>query len=118
MGAPMWSDHMRIEQRSLALHQVISQHLRENPDLLQIARNNLERWVKRDGEIPPWKEWKEILRKPLTQIVDVIVSKTEKGRQLRQSSPFCGVLTPKERWKIYESFTIGAYYQSSGEHRQ
>jgi hypothetical protein len=33
-----------------------------------------------------------------------MVSPSEKARRLRQSSPFCGILTPRERWKIYESF--------------
>jgi len=108
---------MRIEERSLALHQVIARRLREKPEFLQVAKNNLERWIKRDGELPAWMEWENILRKPITQIVDLMVSTSEKGRQLRQSSPFCGILTPQERWKIYESFTIGAYYQGSGEHR-
>ena len=108
----MWSDHMRIEERSLAIHRVIAQRLHENPALIQSAKSNLARWIKRDGEIPAWREWNDILGKPLAQIIDFILSPSEKSRQLRQSSPFCGILTPRERWKIYESFTIRTYYQS------
>jgi len=108
---------MRIEKRSIALHQKIAQRIRVNPRLLVVADKNLERWIERDGEIPAWREWKKILRKPLAQILDLIISTGEEARQLRQSSPFCGILTPRERWKIYESFTTGAYYQGSGEHR-
>ena len=113
----MWSDHRRVEERSITLHQEIARRIHGNPELLLIAKRNLERWIKRDGEIPVWGEWQEILRRPLVEIVDLLVSPSENARRLRQSSPFCGILAPRERWKIYESFTTGTYYQGSGEHR-
>jgi hypothetical protein len=113
----MWSDHRRVEERSIVLHQEIARRIHANPELLLIAKRNLERWIKRDGEIPVWGEWQEILRRPLVEIVGLLVSPSENARRLRQSSPFCGILAPRERWKIYESFTTGTYYQGSGEHR-
>jgi len=114
----MWSDHKRIEERSLHLHKEIARRLQEDPQLLQIAKGNLIRWMGRDGETPVWREWSEILKGPLSRILVVLLSPDERGVRLRQSSPFCGILSPKERWKIYESFTIRAYYQSSGERRR
>jgi hypothetical protein len=114
----VWSDHKRIEERSLHLHKEIARRLQEDPQLLQIAKGNLIRWMGRDGEIPAWREWSEILKCPLSEVLSVLVSRDERGMRLRQSSPFCGILTPKERWKICESFTIRAYYPSSGEHRR
>ena len=113
----MWSDHRRLEERSIALHREIAKRIEANPDILSIAKKNLERWIKKDSEIPVWREWREILRRPVDDIVALLISPSENARRLRQSSPFCGVLTPKERWKIYESFTTGAYYQGSREHR-
>jgi hypothetical protein len=38
------SGHRRMDERGLALHRAIAQKLREHPDLLQIARDNLLRW--------------------------------------------------------------------------
>lgn len=114
----MWSDHKRIEERSLRLHQEIARRLEKDPHLLQIAKGNLLRWMARDGEIPVWREWREILNGPLSQVLNVLLSSDQKAARLRQSSPFCGILSPRERWKLYESFTIGAYYSSSGEHRR
>lgn len=112
----MWSDHMRLEERSMALHCEAARRIRANPDLIDMVRKNLERWIEENGEIPALIEWIEILDKPVDYIIDVMVSPDEKGRHLRQSSPFCGILTPKERWKIYESFETGAYYQGRREH--
>ena len=114
----MWSDHKRIEERSLQLHKEIARRLQRHPQLLEIAKGNLSRWIERDGETPVWSEWSEILNGPLSQVLSVLLSPDEKGARLRQSSPFSGILTPKERWKIYESFTIRAYYPGSGEHRR
>jgi hypothetical protein len=36
--------HQRIDQRSLALHRAIAEKLRANPALIEIARDNLDRW--------------------------------------------------------------------------
>jgi len=62
-------------------------------------------------------EWRKILADSLENIIDQMVSPDERGRYLRQSSPFCGILTPRERWEIYESFEAGTYYQGRREHR-
>jgi len=97
--------HAQIEERSIVLHRVIAQRVSENPALLDVARANLRRWVSQDGERLYWTEWERILAGPLETILVFMVSPNETARRLRQSSPFCGILTPRERWKIYESFT-------------
>jgi hypothetical protein len=96
--------HTRIEERSIVLHRVIAKRISENPALLDVARQNLRRWIRKGGERPYWNEWKKLIEGPLEEIVAFMVSPVEKARWLRQSSPFCGILTPQERWKIYESF--------------
>jgi hypothetical protein len=96
--------HTQIEERSIVLHRVIAQRVSGNPALLEVARANLRRWVAQDGGRLYWTEWEDILKSPLEDILAFMVSPSEKARWLRQSSPFCGILTPRERWKIYESF--------------
>jgi hypothetical protein len=96
----------------------IARRLFARPELLEIAKENLARWMERDGEIPPWRAWRHILSQPVAEVIEVLLSRDEKARHLRESSPFCGLLTPKERWRIYESFTVRAYYQGDGQHRR
>jgi len=113
----MGSDHNRLEERSLALHREIVKRLKDNYRLVEIAKANIERWTKRDGDLPVWREWKEILNRPLSHVINVLLSEDEESKRLRQSSPFCGILAPRERWDIYESFTVGAYYKGNRQHR-
>jgi hypothetical protein len=101
----MGRDHRQIEERSLALHREIARRIRKTPSLLEIARKNLNRWIQKEGERLYWEEWKKILDLPLEEVLSFLGSEDEVARWLRQSSPFCGILTPQERWKIYESFS-------------
>lgn len=101
----MGLNHWQIEERSLILHREIARRIREDPAVLEIARENLNRWIQNQGHRLYWTEWKKILNGPLQEILSFLVSPEDKARWLRQSSPFCGILTPRERWKIYESFS-------------
>ena len=114
----MWSDHQRLEDGTLALHKEIAKRLEENPQLIEVAKANLERWTLRGGDLPVWRAWREILNGTLPQVLTVLLSEDEDCKRLRQSSPFCGILSPRERGDIYESSTVGAYYKSVVQHRQ
>jgi hypothetical protein len=81
----VWSDHKRIEERSLQLHKEIARRLQKDPKLLQIAKDNLIRWIDRNGETPVWREWSEILNGPLSKGLSVLLSPDEKGARLSQS---------------------------------
>lgn len=100
--------HQRIDRRSVALHLAIAEKLRRNPALLDIARQNLDRWTKAGGRSQPyWDSWREILNRPLAEILDLLGEDSEKMTALRQATPFAGVLEPKERWAIYARFEQG-----------
>ncbi len=97
--------HQRIDQRSLALHQAIAEKLRTDPTLLNIARDNLDRWALAESRSQPyWDAWREILSRPLPEILDLIAEESERMTALRQATPFAGVLEPAERWAIYARF--------------
>ncbi len=104
--ASAYSSHRLLEARSLAMHTVIARKIERDPTLLAIAHRNIERWNARWKERPPaWlKEWEEVLRQPWRQIAAVITEPSEHGARVRQSSPFAGILTNEERWRIYETF--------------
>jgi hypothetical protein len=102
--------HEWIDRRSLALDRAISQKLRAQPELFQRAKTTLDRWIQqRQPTIPPiLLEWREILERwPLEEVLELLTSSDERPRRLRQSSPFCGILSPTERlavFKEYESY--------------
>jgi hypothetical protein len=103
---PTYSSHRLLEARSLAMHAVIARKIERDPTLLAIAHRNIERWSARwkDGH-PAWlKEWQEVLKKPWQHVAAIITEPSEHGARVRQSSPFAGVLTNEERWRIYEAF--------------
>jgi hypothetical protein len=99
--------HQRIDQRSLALHRAIGEKLRAHPALLDIARDNLDRWtVAGTRSQPYWDAWREILSRPLPEILDLLEDESERMTALRQATPFAGVLEPAERWAVYARFEL------------
>jgi hypothetical protein len=104
--SPTYSSHRLLEARSLAMHAVIARKIERDPTLLAIAHRNIERWSARRKDDPPaWlREWQQLLNHPWQHIAALITEPNEHGARLRQSSPFAGVLTNEERWRIYETF--------------
>jgi hypothetical protein len=95
--------HDRLEQRSLTLHRAIAEKLRKHPELLDIARENLDRWSAMGSRSQPYFDtWRGILEQPFEEVLAVIGEDSPRMRELRQSTPFAGVLEPKERWRVYE----------------
>ena len=91
------------------MHAVIARKIERDPQLLEIARGNLERWIAARGyDTPAWLEWREILDQPWQTVAAIMTEPSENGARLRQSSPFCGILTQQERARIYAAFHIRA----------
>jgi hypothetical protein len=101
--------HDWIDQRSLALALAIAQKVRREPALFHVAAENIERWKHTMDRWPPaLREWEEILEQGVETAVSILVEDTARGRRLRQSNPFAGVLSPRERNDIlrrYESIS-------------
>lgn len=89
-----------IEIRILALAKVISERLKNDPDqVISKAKSNIARWSANQHEAYH-DEWLEILNGSIEKILFVLNSEDENSTRLRSSSPFAGVIKPKERWKI------------------
>lgn len=103
---PRYSDHRLLDARSLAMHCKIAQKISREPELLQVAIQNLARWSEKSaGEEPRYLlEWKRVLDRPWIEIAGLITSTSDEATRLRSSSPFAGVLDSKERKQIYEAF--------------
>jgi hypothetical protein len=103
--SPPLAGHQRIDRRSLELHRAIAAKLRAHPELMEIARENLARWSAKGGRSQPyWDAWREILDRPVEEVLQLLVEDTERMTAMRQATPFAGVLDPAERWAIYARF--------------
>ena len=63
------------------------------------AKQVCAHWVEQ-GNLPA-REWLAILRRPWSEVRSILLDDSEEARRLRQNDPFCGILTPVERWEIY-----------------
>jgi hypothetical protein len=96
--------HARAEARSLALHREVAHQLAEHPELLERARARVREWAESDTVSSWWvKQWAEVLARPLGEIVAVLTDPGQESCDLRQASPFAGVLDPRTRWAILRS---------------
>jgi hypothetical protein len=91
--------HRTAELQSLAYHRLVAEQLDDN--IVGDARRRLARW-RRDGRIDSrWAQaWERILAMPLDRVTKAISADTPRARELRQTSPFAGVLTPQERNRL------------------
>lgn len=108
MGVLADTSHVRshewIDRRSLALHEAVARKLEVAPELLAVARANLERWLA-SGPVVALLEWRRLIdEQPIEQVVAVLRSDDESARRLRQSSPFAGILSTSERHAILQQY--------------
>lgn len=99
--------HEDIDTRSLALARALVDKIDIDPQAgIAAARALCGKWMRGGGgDGNAVARWIPILELPWQRIRSVLLDPSEAGRQLRQSNPFCGILTPRERWKIYKRFS-------------
>jgi hypothetical protein len=99
-------DHRLIDARSLVFDQRIAARLRSEPALLERARAILLRWLGSCAEAsrPDLREWQALIDGPREVLLRTLEGTDERCVRLRQSSPFCGILTPEERNAILKEF--------------
>lgn len=91
--------HYERDKEKLRLHEKVAEHLLRDPEhVLDIARSNLRHWQAASGPEPYYEKWEHILAtSSVDEIVSLITEDSERGRDLRQSTPFVGVISPAER---------------------
>ncbi len=94
--------HGRADLLSLVYHRAVAQRL--DDQIVQEARHRLLRW-RADQRIDPRyaASWEKILSRPTAQIARLISRDDRETRDLRQNSPFAGVLSEPERERIFEA---------------
>src|SRR3990172_2485485 len=95
-------------ERSIALHAAVAAKLLAQPVLVERARAKLRQWLAAGGRSSPlWRRWAEILDKPHDAVLAFLVERSEEADWLRKASPFAGILTPQERWRILRQTPTG-----------
>ncbi len=91
--------HERAAEISLAYHRALASRLRKAN--VAEARHRINRWAA-DGRLDPrWAEaWQQILNGKLDEIRLAISADSQEAQDLRQNSPFAGMLSEPERQKI------------------
>jgi len=106
-GAPSERPLTRDQERSLWLHRAVAGKLALDPErVLATARANLDKQGAVHGHrAAPWlARWTALLERGATAVLDVLTSRDEFAVELRQNSPFAGVLTDVERQAALASF--------------
>ena len=82
------------------VHAIVAK-IETDPELrgLEHAKRVCQRWVER-GNVPA-REWLAILARPWQEVRSILLDESDEGQRLRQSDPFCEILTREQRWKIY-----------------
>jgi transcriptional regulator with XRE-family HTH domain len=99
-------DLTREDRRSLALHRVIAARFAGDPRAVsrKAVRNLKVMRRADDGSAAPWlDEWERLLRGSMSAVIEVLVSHEQHARDLRQVTPFAGVLSDEERRAIYRT---------------
>ncbi len=101
-GTPARS-HGDLDRRALALAQAIAEKLSEDPSLIDRARKYISR-RRPEASVREWKEldeWDRILRTTsLARLRRLLVEPSERATRLRQTLPFVGALSAREREAI------------------
>lgn len=93
--------HARATARSLAYHRAVSDRLRK--PMVEEARHVLFRWRQQDRIDSRYADrWKQVLAQPVPEIRRVLVSEGSEFDDLRQNSPFAGLLSEPERRRILQ----------------
>jgi hypothetical protein len=96
--------HEGIDRRSLARHEAVAAKLEAQPQLLEVARANLQRWLNTNPAAALREWWQLLETTPLSELLVLLRSTGDRAARLRQSSPFAGLLTPQERQAILNDY--------------
>lgn len=95
------------QRRSLWLAYAVAARIVEDPETAAaVATTNLERMRgAARGQARLWlDEWERLLHGPLDDLLDSLTSRSPHGRELRQNTPFAGLLREAERQRVLQAW--------------
>lgn len=101
IGPPWGNPHDRLDEIRRRLHVAIAEKIDADPTLLEVPRQNIQRWARSRGRVDPaYAEWSETLERPWPEVRHILVSSDQNSTRMRQSTPFVGLLTQEESFEI------------------
>jgi hypothetical protein len=99
VGAADGDAHDRAQRRSLAYHRAVARQLRR--PMVDDARHLIWKW-REQGKIDERyaQRWEQILSRPVPEVRRAIGEQSPDADDLRQNSPFAGMLSEPERRRI------------------
>lgn len=93
--------HRRAEIAGLGYHRLVARRL--DREMVEQARERLDDWIAR-GLVDDRRasEWERLLDRPIEDIARAIEADTPTAHDLRQSSPFAGMVPDVERRRVAE----------------
>lgn len=94
--------HRRAENFGLVYHRAIAGRLKRS--MVEEAKYRVHRW-EAEGKLHPKYAgmWKGVLDLPIAEIKKAITDPSQRGKDLRQNSPFAGELNSRERARLLKA---------------
>ena len=92
--------HPEVDAKVLALTRITVARIDEDPSLVRIGLQNIERWTRQKGGYLPrcHAEWKALIEThPWKRLRKMLLEESDEGQRLRSSHPFKGLVTEDER---------------------
>ena len=103
-------DLTRDQLKALWLHRAVAGRLVREPEpVLAKARANLDqlREIHPSGAVAAWLDhWRAVFEDGTEAVLDALTSRTSHAIELRQNSPFAGVLPESERLAVLAAFAV------------
>jgi hypothetical protein len=101
------TDFTRDQHRSLWLSYAVVEKIIENPDQARLlAKRNLKKMRQvHQGQTYKWLySWERLLDGPVNEIIAMLILQSQLGRDMRQNSPFAGIITDIERKQLLKTW--------------
>jgi len=82
------------------MHALVAQRLDDATVARALERVAAWRAAGRSGDPAILLRWEQLLRGPRTELQAILTEDSPEARDLRQHTPFAGVVAPAERWRI------------------
>jgi transcriptional regulator with XRE-family HTH domain len=106
LGVSFTPPMTREDERSLAYHRALAAKLRKEPGpVVGKAKQTLMKLTEsQPGARPLLHRWGQWLELPTEALISRILDPGAEAREMRQVTPFAGLLAPKERARILREF--------------
>jgi hypothetical protein len=103
---PVKRSHQWIDARDLKMARLIVKKIRRDPSQFEEAVKTLRHWKRTLRPVPhAILEWDQIFaRNTREEVLRIFTQDSEEGQRLRQSDPFCGILTEEERLQFLRQY--------------